>query len=64
MEMERETGIEPATPSLGNRTSVENKNYSVFGDSDVRSRLHCFRPFASTVSELEQNWSKMLYARP
>jgi hypothetical protein len=27
--MERETGIEPATFSLGNRPSIENKEYSV-----------------------------------
>jgi len=28
--MERETGLEPATSSLGKRLSIDNKNDSVF----------------------------------
>ena len=30
--MERETGIEPATSSLGRRRSIDNKEHSVFVD--------------------------------
>ncbi len=29
--LERETGIEPATSSLGNWQSIGNKEYSVYG---------------------------------
>jgi len=30
--MERETGVEPATSSLGIRRSIANKDYAVFGN--------------------------------
>lgn len=56
--MERETGVEPATSSLGNRTSIVNKDYRVFGDSDVRSKLPYFQPFVPPFFELEQKWNK------
>jgi hypothetical protein len=31
--LERETGVEPATSSLGKWRSIENKDYAVFGAS-------------------------------
>jgi hypothetical protein len=34
--MERETGIEPATFSLGNRQQIENKEHSVHGVNEGR----------------------------
>ena len=34
--MERETGIEPATFSLGNRQQIENKEHSVYGVNERR----------------------------
>jgi len=36
--MERETGFEPATSSLGKRLSIGNKEHSVFGVTSTHTK--------------------------
>jgi hypothetical protein len=56
--LERETGLEPATSSLGRRPSIANTGYCVFlyhhlGDSILRRSPHC----ASSRNQIEHKQS-------
>jgi len=41
--MERETGLEPATSSLGNRLYIDNKEHGVYGVNSERQQVAYFQ---------------------
>jgi hypothetical protein len=51
--MERETGIEPATFSLGNWTPIENTLFSVDGIGSWRIETTDFQPVSGLSSLME-----------
>src|ERR1017187_9004433 len=53
--MERETGFEPATASLGIVQSIGNKEHCVSGISFWRYRIACFRPVPPRGSDRSTN---------
>jgi hypothetical protein len=53
--LERETGIEPATFSLGRRQSIGNKEHSVSSISFWRLRIPVFRSFCCTQIKRSTN---------
>jgi hypothetical protein len=55
--MERETGIEPATFSLGNRPSIENNEHSVSGHLVLATGITENLSFALSRIRMEHKWS-------
>lgn len=55
--MERETGLEPATSSLGNCLSIENEESSVYGRDLGRWQLLSFQRLAPGPRLMEPEWS-------
>ncbi len=56
--LERETGIEPATSSLGNWLSIENKEYSVYGVDRCLYRAPSYQAPAKIDFLTEQKWNR------
>jgi hypothetical protein len=57
MILERETGIEPATFSLGNRPSIENNQHSVSGYLVLAMEITENLRFGSQEMRMEHKWS-------
>src|SRR3954469_15487063 len=55
--MERETGIEPATFSLGNRPSTENNEHSVSGHLVLAIEITENLESALAETQMEHKWS-------
>jgi hypothetical protein len=56
--MERETGIEPATFSLGRWLEIENKEHRVHPISFWRLRIRAFLKTLFFSNRIEQKWSR------
>jgi hypothetical protein len=56
--LERETGIEPATFSLGSRQSIENKEHSVSRDLVLAIEITGNSQFHFFTAQMEQKWSR------
>src|ERR1017187_3312667 len=59
--MERETGFEPATSSLGRRLSIGNKEHCVSSISFWRLRIACFSLCASVRPLTEHKRSTRIH---
>ena len=61
--MERETGIEPATFSLGKWPSIENKEHSVHPNLVLAIENTGFSKAAFSRMRIEQKWSRRFTAK-
>jgi hypothetical protein len=62
--LERETGIEPATFSLGKWPSIENKEHSVHLDLVLAIENTGFSKAAFSGMRIEQKWSRRVLCAP
>jgi hypothetical protein len=58
--MERETGIEPATFSLGNRPSIENNEHSVSGHLALAIEITENLNSNPLKTQMEHKWSTQI----